>query len=75
MMNELISVVIPVYNAEKYIKRCLNSIMNQTYDNLQIVVVNDGSTDDTKKILEEYSNNDNRIVVVIKVCRCFSGKK
>ena len=51
MMNELISVVIPVYNAEKYIKRCLNSIMNQTYDNLQIVVVNDGSTDDTKKIL------------------------
>ena len=53
MMNELISVVIPVYNAEKYIKRCLNSIMNQTYDNLQIVVVNDGSNDDTKKILEE----------------------
>ena len=64
MMNELISVVIPVYSAEKYIKRCLNSIMNQTYDNLQIVVVNDGSTDDTKKILEEYSNNDNRIVVI-----------
>ena len=53
-MNELISVIVPAYNAEKCIKRCLNSIMNQTYRNLQIIVINDGSADGTKKILEEY---------------------
>ncbi len=51
-----ISVIIPVYNGEEYIKRCIDSIINQTYDNIQIIVINDGSTDNTKSILEDYSN-------------------
>ena len=63
-MNELISVIVPAYNAEKCIKRCLNSIINQTYRNLQIIVINDGSADCTKKILEEYLKDDSRLVVI-----------
>lgn len=51
-----ISVIIPVYNGEKYIKRCIDSVINQTYDNIQIIVINDGSTDNTESILKEYSN-------------------
>ena len=46
-MDDLISVIIPAYNAEKYMDRCLNSIVKQSYNNLQIIVVNDGSTDNT----------------------------
>lgn len=51
-----ISVIIPVYNCEEYIKRCIDSIINQTYDNIQIIVVNDGSTDNTENILKNYTN-------------------
>ena len=51
-----ISVIIPVYNGEKYIKRCIDSIINQTYDNVQIIIINDGSTDNTENILKDYSN-------------------
>ena len=54
-MDDLISVIIPAYNAEKYMDRCLNSIVKQSYNNLQIIVVNDGSTDNTKKILEKFA--------------------
>lgn len=63
-MDDLISVIIPAYNAEKYMDRCLNSIVKQSYNNLQIIVVNDGSTDNTKKILEKFAEADNRIVVI-----------
>lgn len=48
---ELISVIVPVYNVEKYIRECLDSIVNQTYKNLQIILVDDGSTDNSGKIL------------------------
>lgn len=48
-MKCLISVVVPVYNVEKYIDRCLNSIINQTYRKLEIIIVNDGSTDNSRK--------------------------
>ena len=51
-----ISVIIPVYNGEKYIQRCIDSVFNQTYSNVEIIVVNDGSTDDTENILKKYSN-------------------
>lgn len=61
---ELISVVIPVYNVEKYIRECLDSIVNQTYKNLQIILVDDGSTDSSGKICDEYANKDSRITVV-----------
>lgn len=61
-----LSVIVPVYNGEKYIEDCLNSIMNQTYKDLQIIVVNDGSTDNTKSILSEISKRDSRIQVIDK---------
>lgn len=59
-----ISVVVPVYNSEKTIERCIRSIQNQSYDNLEIVVVNDGSVDNTKGILEDLSCADKRIKLI-----------
>lgn len=61
--NSLVSIIIPVYNAEFTIKRCLNSIINQNYQNLEIIIINDGSTDGTQDILMEYAKLDARIVV------------
>ncbi len=51
-----ISVIIPVYNGEKYIQRCVDSVLNQTYSDIEIIVINDGSTDNTENILKSYSN-------------------
>ena len=59
-----ISVIVPVYNVEKYLKRCLNSLVNQTYTNIEIICVNDGSKDNSLNILNEYAQKDNRIVVI-----------
>ncbi len=63
-MNELISVIIPVYNVEEYIEKCLRSIINQTYNNLEIIVVNDGSTDNSGKIISEIAKEDERIIII-----------
>lgn len=52
-MEELISVIVPIYNAEKYLKRCIESIINQTYKNMEIILINDGSKDNSKKICNE----------------------
>lgn len=62
--NPLISVVVPVYNTEKYLAECLSSIIDQTYKNLEIVLIDDGSTDGSGKICDEYAKKDSRIVVV-----------
>ena len=59
--NILISVIIPMYNAEKTLDRCLGSILNQSYKNLEIIIVNDGSTDNSVKKVEEYQKSDSRI--------------
>mgnify|MGYP004464343387 FL=1 len=56
-----ISVIIPVYNTQKYLKRCIDSVINQTYKDIEIIIVNDGSTDDSHKILQEYYITDFRI--------------
>ncbi len=61
-MNRLISVIVPAYNASTTIWRCLDSIINQTYHNLEILVINDGSTDATGDIIEEYAEKDSRII-------------
>ena len=53
MNNPLISVIIPAYNSDRYLGRCLESIINQTYHNLEIIVVDDGSTDNTRQTAEE----------------------
>lgn len=61
-MNDLISVIVNVYNGEKFIKKCLDSIVNQTYKNLEIIIVNDGSTDSTLSICNSYSDDRIRII-------------
>ena len=65
-MEKLISVIIPVYNVELYLRRCVDSVINQTYKLLEIILVDDGSTDSSGKICEEYSKTDNRIKVIHK---------
>lgn len=65
-MEALISVVIPAYNIEDYISKTLDSVLAQTHQNLQIIVVNDGSKDDTGKILDQYARKDSRIKVIHK---------
>lgn len=62
--KKMISIVIPVYNVEKYISECLDSVINQTYSNLQIILIDDGSTDRSGIICDEYSKRDKRIEVV-----------
>ena len=62
----LISIVVPIYKVEKYINKCLNSILNQTYKNLQIILVDDGSPDNCGKICDEYEKKDKRIQVIHK---------
>lgn len=65
-MNELISVIVPVYNVEKYVETCIGSIMKQTYKNIEIIVVNDGSTDTSLDILNKLYAVDNRIIIINK---------
>lgn len=64
MNNDLISIIIPVYNVEKYISKCLNTSIRQTYKNIEIIVVNDGSTDKSGIICDEFAKEDPRIKVI-----------
>ena len=59
-----VSVIIPVYNVEKYIGKCIDSIINQTYRDIEIICVNDGSTDNSLNILRDYAQKDNRIIII-----------
>lgn len=59
-----VSVIVPIYNAEKTLKECLNSLINQTLQSLEIILINDGSTDNSKKIIDEYKRNYPNIVVI-----------
>ncbi len=61
-----ISVVVPVYNVEKYLKECIDSIINQTLEDIEIICVNDGSTDSSLEILNNYAKKDSRIIVINK---------
>lgn len=65
-MEELISIVIPVYNVENYLNKCIKTIVNQTYKNLEIILVDDGSTDKSGKICDEWKEKDTRIKVIHK---------
>ena len=66
MKEPLISVSVPVYNAEKYLRQCLDSLLNQTLRDIEIVVVNDGSTDGSEAICREYAERDSRVVLICK---------
>lgn len=65
-MNNLVSIIIPVYNVENYIAKCLDSVVNQTYQNIEIIVVIDGSTDNSENIVKEFAKKDSRIKVIEK---------
>lgn len=62
----MLSIIVPVYNVEKYLNRCLKSLVNQTYKNIEIILVDDGSTDNSGKICDEWQKKDNRIRVIHK---------
>lgn len=64
MMREKISIIVPVYNSSKYLRKCIESIIGQTYENLEIILVNDGSKDDSGTICDEYAEQDERIIVI-----------
>lgn len=61
---ELVSIIIPIYNAEKYLKKCIQSILEQTYSNIEVILVNDGSTDKSRDICDEYARQESRIHVI-----------
>lgn len=63
-MNAKVSIIIPIYNTEKYLKKCLDSVIHQTYKNLEIILVNDGSTDGSGKVCSEYALKDDRIKLI-----------
>ena len=63
-MNNLISVIVPAYNIASWLSRCLDSILAQTHKNLEIIVIDDGSTDGTSQIIDEYVKKDSRIVAI-----------
>ena len=65
-MSKLISVIVPVYNVEKYLNRCVDSILNQTYTNLEVILVDDGSPDSCPAICDEYAKKDKRVKVIHK---------
>lgn len=62
----LVSIIVPVYNNEKYVKECIDSLLNQTYDNIEIIVINDGSVDNTKKILEKNYKDNEKVNIIEK---------
>ena len=65
--NGLVSIIIPVYNAELYLERCLNSAISQTYSNIEVICVNDGSKDNSLKIIQEFEKKDKRVKLINKM--------
>ena len=66
-MGALISVIIPVYNTEKYLRRCVDSVLNQTYTDLEVILIDDGSTDGSADIIDTYAKKDKRVVAVHEI--------
>lgn len=75
MNNIKVSVIIPVYNTEKYLRDCLESVINQTLKDIEIICVNDGSTDNSLNILKEYEKKDSRIQITNSKCHCSGGAR
>ena len=65
-MNPLISVVVPVYNGERYLRECIDSILNQTFTDLELILLDDGSSDNSGKICDDYALKDKRVRVIHK---------
>ena len=62
--NSLVSIIVPIYNGEQFIDKCMNSILTQTYQNIEIICVVNGTTDGSKKMIENYQMMDKRIVLI-----------
>ena len=62
-----ISVIIPVYNTEKYLERCINSVVSQNFRDIEIIIINDCSEDNSLKIIDKYKNKDKRIKIINKI--------
>lgn len=73
--NELVSIIVPVYNVEKYVERCLQTLMQQTYENIEIIIVDDGSPDRSGAICDEYALKDPRIHVIHQMNQGISGAR
>ena len=65
-MNDLISIIVPVYKVEKEIDRCVDSLLKQTYKNIEIILVDDGSPDYCPELCDQYAKEDNRVCVIHK---------
>lgn len=65
-VNPNVSIIVPVYNAENYLHRCIDSVLSQTYKDFELILVNDGSTDNSQAICEDYTRCDDRISVIKK---------
>ncbi len=74
-MNKKISIIIPVHNAQEYLQKCLDSIINQTLKEIEIICVNDSSTDNTVGILDNYQQKDSRIKIINTDCKCSGGAR
>lgn len=61
-----ITLILPIFNGEKYISRCIDSVLNQTYKNFELIIINDGSTDKSLNIIKKYAKKDNRIKIINK---------
>ena len=66
MKESLISIIVPVFNVERYLDKCINSIVNQTYKNIEIILVDDGSPDTCPQLCDKWAEKDNRIIVIHK---------
>jgi len=66
LTDPLVSIVVPAYNVEKYIKKCVDSLLNQTYENIEIIIVNDGSTDNTSKIIRNNFFDEQKVIILEK---------
>ena len=64
--NILITIIVPIYNVQEYLRKCIESIINQSYKNIEIILVDDGSTDESPKICDYYAEIDHRVVVIHK---------
>ena len=64
VLNDLISIIVPVYNVESYLEKCIKSIIRQTYTNLELLLINDGSDDSSEQICLKWAKADSRIIYV-----------